>query len=120
MYRRSDPEGPRGSNLLSSCLLYPITRQFRPVRSRWFAGDCPLDGIYELRTSVSPFPLRTRGEFQNGLMPKRVLGRRIDRPPGRPLRCGMEERATDPRVLTGREPALAVVQLVPVPVRMLR
>ena len=33
VYRRSDPEGLRGSNPLSSCLLEPITRQFRPVRS---------------------------------------------------------------------------------------
>ena len=53
MYRRSDPEGPRGSNPLSSCLPYPITRQFRPVRSRWFAFGCVVDACYELRTSVS-------------------------------------------------------------------
>ena len=32
----------------------------------------------------------------------------------------MEERATDPRVLPRREPALVVAQLVPVPVKMLR
>ena len=66
--RRSDPEGPRGSNPLSSFLLYPITRQFstRPValavaewqQAIWVTNYVP---------AYHPFFEETRDQIRNYL-----------------------------------------------------